>query len=69
MEKPQYTVTKSRFNTNLIVVVNIKAKHDQDFILLYLRLHTVRLLKLLIVYQKLLKTWSSDNEIQEFSLA
>ena len=56
MEKPEYTVTKSRFNTNLIVVVNIKAKHDQDFILLYLRLHTVRLLKLLIVYQKLLKT-------------
>ena len=35
MEKPEYAVTQSCFNANLIVIHNIKEKHDQDFILLY----------------------------------
>ena len=35
MEKPEYAVTQSCFNANLIVVHNIKEKRDQDFILLY----------------------------------
>ena len=45
------------------------AQHEHVFILLYLHQHTITLLKLLIVYHRLLKTWSSDNAIQEFSLA